>query len=31
MNIFLEAETDTACRQFSKKAETTYQKFLKYF
>ena len=29
INIFLEAETDTAWRQFSKKAETTYQKFFK--
>ena len=31
MNIFLEAETDTAWRQFSKTTETTYQTFLKYF
>ena len=29
INIFLEAETDTASRHFSKKTETTYHKFFK--
>ena len=29
INIFLEAETDTSWRQFSKTTETTYQKFFK--